>query len=49
MQTDKHYWGAYALARAAGIKRRAAQIIASASEYVDDAVLDESVHIGEPT
>ncbi len=47
MQTDMHYWGAYALARAAGIKRRAAQIIASASEYVDDAVLDESVHIGD--
>ncbi len=36
MQMDMHYYGTYALARAAGIKRDAAQIVASAAQFVDD-------------
>jgi uncharacterized protein DUF6765 len=36
MQTDMHYYGTYALARAAGFKAEAALQIATASEYVDD-------------
>jgi len=37
MQIDMHYYGTYALARAAGIGPDAAKIIAHASQYVDDA------------
>lgn len=36
MQTDMHYYGTYAMARAAGISPPAARIIATASEFVDD-------------
>lgn len=36
MQKDMHYCGTYAIARAAGIKPHQAQIIASASQFVDD-------------
>lgn len=36
MQTDMHYYGTYALARAAGIKPEAAMTIATAAQYVDD-------------
>ncbi|HAS89705.1 MAG TPA: hypothetical protein DCS48_10440 [Desulfovibrio sp.] len=36
MQKDMHYYGTYALARAAGIKPEDAQIIASAAQFVDD-------------
>jgi hypothetical protein len=36
MQYDMHYYGTYALAAAAGIPRDDAQIIAHASQYVDD-------------
>ncbi len=45
MQSDMHYYGTYVLARTAGIKRGVARIIASAAEYVDDAILDSSVHM----
>lgn len=37
MQIDMHYFGTYCLARAAGIPRKNAHIIASAAQYVDDA------------
>ncbi len=37
MQMDMHYYGTYALARAAGIKADSAKIIATAAQYVDDA------------
>ncbi len=47
MQADMHYYGVYALARAAGLKRKSATVIASASEYVDDAILDESLHLDD--
>lgn len=36
MQLDMHYYGTYALARAAGIKPDFAKAIATASQYVDD-------------
>ena len=36
MQKDMHYYGVYCLARSAGIKKKAAEIIAYASQYIDD-------------
>src|SRR5690349_19517360 len=53
MQTDMHYYATYALARAAGISAPAAQIIATAAEYVDDSdyvdvELDDQVFIHAP-
>ncbi len=36
MQIDMHYYGTYALARAAGIRQEAAKIIATAAQFVDD-------------
>lgn len=36
MDLDMHYYGTYALARAAGLKREVAETIAYASQYVDD-------------
>ena len=44
MQIDMHFYGIYALARAAGIKPDSAHTIASASQFVDDA-LDGEVSI----
>jgi hypothetical protein len=38
MQKDMHYYGTYALARAAGMKGDAARIVASASQFVDDSI-----------
>lgn len=36
MQKDMHYFGTYAMARAAGLKPKACQTIATAAEFVDD-------------
>lgn len=36
MQTDMHYYGTYAMARAAGLHETAAHAIALSAEYVDD-------------
>ena len=36
MQKDMHYYGTYAMARAAGLAPNACQIIATAAEFVDD-------------
>ncbi len=36
MQSDMHYFGTYCMARAAGLKKSAAQKIAYASQFVDD-------------
>jgi hypothetical protein len=36
MQIDMHYYGTYAMARAAGLKATAVRIIATAAQYVDD-------------
>ncbi len=38
MQIDMHYYGTYAMARAAGVEPESAKIIATAAQYVDDAV-----------
>ncbi len=38
MQLDMHYYGTYAMARAAGIKQDAAKIIATSAQFVDDNV-----------
>ena len=43
MQKDMHYFGVYALARAAGMKANAAEVMATASQYVDDAIWDKEV------
>ncbi|MBE9542754.1 MAG: hypothetical protein IMF01_10590, partial [Proteobacteria bacterium] len=45
MQKDMHFYGVYALARAAGIKDETARTIAYASQFVDDAIDDESIVI----
>ena len=44
MQIDMHFYGIYALARAAGIKPDSAHTIAYASQFVDDA-LDGEVNV----
>ena len=36
MQIDMHYYGTYCLARAAGINRESARIIAQSAQFVDD-------------
>ena len=36
MQSDMHYYGTYAMARAAGLKPEACKIIATSAQYVDD-------------
>jgi hypothetical protein len=41
MQIDMHFYGVYALARAAGIKQESAHTIGYASQFVDDALEGE--------
>jgi hypothetical protein len=43
MQIDMHYYGTYAMARAAGITRDAAKVIAFAAQFVDDNAAKESI------
>ena len=43
MQLDMHYYGTYAMARAAGLKMNVARIIASAAQFVDDNAEKESI------
>jgi len=43
MQTDMHYYGTYAMARAAGIDRDACFIIATAAQFVDDHAHKETI------
>lgn len=43
MQIDMHYYGTYAMARAAGITRDAAKIIATAAQFVDDNAAKDSI------
>ena len=43
MQLDMHYYGTYAMARAAGLKKKASRIIATAAQFVDDNAGKESV------
>jgi len=44
MQIDIHYYAAYAMARLAGLRPKAARTIATASQYVDDAVEADIQH-----
>ena len=44
MQIDMHCYCIYALARLAGLKPEAVKIIATASQYVDDAVAEDIQH-----
>jgi len=43
MQRDMHYYGTYAMARAAGLNRTASKIIATASQFVDDNACKDSI------
>jgi hypothetical protein len=43
MQIDMHFYGVFALARAAGLQDETAKTIAYASQFVDDAVEDDIV------
>ena len=45
MQVDMHYYGTYAMARAAGIKKDACEIIATAAQFVDDNASKESLDL----
>lgn len=45
MQEDMHYYGTYAMARAAGINAKTAKIIATAAQFVDDNANKESIEI----
>lgn len=42
MQEDMHYYGTYAMARAAGLKVDDAKVVAYAAQYVDDATANDS-------
>lgn len=39
MQLDMHYYGTYAMARTAGLRKDIAQAIATAAQFVDDSVM----------
>ncbi len=43
MQKDMHYYGTYAMARAAGIEQDSAKIIATASQFVDDNAIENHI------
>ena len=43
MQLDMHYYGTYAMARAAGLKKEVCEVIATAAQFVDDNAEKESI------
>jgi len=43
MQIDMHYYGVYALGLLAGLNEEAAEVIATASQYVDDSVGNDTL------
>lgn len=43
MQKDMHYYGTYTLARAAGLKKEIAYVIATAAQFVDDNAKNEDI------
>jgi hypothetical protein len=45
MKSDMHFYGVYAMARAAGVKDNSAKVIAYASQFVDDSLEDDIVLI----
>lgn len=47
MQIDMHFYGTYALARAAGLPPSVAKTVATAAQFVDDAVKDEPIRSGQ--
>ena len=47
MQIDMHYYGVYAMARAAGLTSEASGRIATASELVDNNAKEEHVEFGD--
>ncbi len=47
MQIDMHFYGVYALARAAGVYDDIARKIAYASQFVDDAIDDKHIILGD--
>jgi len=47
MQIDMHFYGVYALCRAAGIKAEISRTIAYASQFVDDAIDAEAVALAD--
>ena len=42
MQEDMHYYGTYAMARAAGMQVKHAKVVAYAAQYVDDSTANDS-------
>lgn len=42
MQLDMHYYGTYAMARAAGLPVKCAQVVAYTAQYVDDSTANDS-------
>jgi len=49
MQVDMHFYGVYAIARAAGINPQIAKIIAHSSQFVDDAIHDGAIALPNQT
>ena len=47
MQLDMHYYGTYAMARAAGLKQEAARITATSAQFVDDNHAANHVEFGD--
>ncbi|EGQ7641750.1 TPA: DUF6765 family protein [Vibrio cholerae] len=47
MQIDMHYYGTYCVARAAGIKRESARIIATAAQFVDDNAQQNGIDLAD--
>ena len=47
MQLDMHYYGTYAMARAAGINSNASATIATAAQFVDDNTAQSHVTFGD--
>lgn len=45
MQIDMHYYGTYTMARAAGLKKEIAKIIATAAQFVDDNAKKDNIEI----
>ncbi len=45
MQIDMHYYGTYAMARAAGVNRDTAKIIATAAQFVDDNAEKDNIEL----
>ncbi len=47
MQTDMHYYGTYAMARAAGLRSDICKTIATAAQFVDDNAITDAVHFDD--